>query len=315
MTAGKSSLAARLAERITSVGIALDRTGLAPCAGGADNLVFACHTVEGRELIVKVPLREVSRYGTAAWAGKALAQRGVPAPQVLWHDDSICVETRCPGAPLTGAAGRLDTWDAAPQPAVVRAATEAGGLLRRVHSIAVRGYGRLTSTGTGPHRTLHESFSDVTEGLRTDPTGGLATTACEVVSKNVWRLADKGARLLLGDCAARHIFLNTATGMISGFIDLESARGGHPLADVAGLSVREHPQVTRALLDGYFPTGIGIDELWALTIHRVRIATFLLLFHSRRSEHTSTRRFANSLTADLAAITSETPTALPAFLQ
>jgi phosphotransferase family enzyme len=201
------------------------------------------------------------------------------------------------------------------RPAVVRAATEAGGLLRRVHSIAVRGYGRLTSAGTGPHLSLHESLSGLTDGLRPDPTGGLATTACKAVSNNVWRLADKGARLLLGDCAARHIFFNTATGMISGFIDLESARGGHPLADVAGFSVREHPQVARALLSGYFPTGIGIDDLWALTIHRVRIATFLLLFHARRYEHAVIRRFVDCLAADLAAITSETPTALPAHLQ
>ncbi|MGH3391173.1 MAG: phosphotransferase family protein [Actinomadura sp.] len=316
MTPANIPLAAWLAAKIKGAGVALDRTGLTPGGSGADNLAFAGRTIEGRHLIVKVRLREAARYGTAAWAGKALTQRGIPAPEVLWHDDSICVETRCVGAPLTGAADRLDTSDVMPPAAVVRAATEAGALLRRVHRIRVHGYGRLTPSGTGPHQSLHESLSLEAAGTRrADPTGGLASAARRVMSGNLWRLADPGARLLVGDCAARHIFIDTDSDTISGFIDLESARGGHPLADVAGFSVREHPQVSRALLDGYFPAGIDIDELWALTLHRARIATFLLLFHACRKEHAITRRFADCLAADLAAITSETPTALPAHPQ
>lgn len=315
MTPTNAPLAARLSEKITGAGIKLDRTGLTPRGGGADNLVFAARTIEGRPLVVKAPLRQGARYGTAAWAAKALAARGVPAPEILWCDASICVETLCPGVPLTGAADRLDTSDSTPHPAVLRAAGEAGALLRRAHSIPVHGYGRLNPAGAGPHGSLLESLlPEATGVLRTDPTGGPAPSARRVVSDNLWRLNDRGPRLLLGDCAARHIFFDTHAGTISGFIDLESARGGDPLADVAGFSVREHPQLTRILLNGYFPSGPSIDQAWALTLHRARIAMFLLLFHTSRNEHDIARRIADCLAADLAAITAETPTALPAHL-
>ncbi len=316
MTSMNAPLAVRLTEKITGAGIMLDRTGLTPCGGGADNLVFAARTIEGRPLVVKAPLRQGARYGTAAWAAKALAARGVPAPEVLWCDASICVETLCPGVPLTGAADRLDTSDSTPHPVVLRATGDAGALLRSAHGVLVHGYGRLTPAGAGPHGSLLESLLPDTTGVpRTDPTGGLASSARRVVFDNLWRLNDLGPRLVLGDCAARHIFLDTHTGTISGFIDLESARGGDPVADVAGFSVREHPQVTQALLDGYFPSGPSIDQAWALTLHRARIAMFLLLFHTSRSEHDIARRIADCLTADLAAITAETPTVLPAHLR
>jgi aminoglycoside phosphotransferase (APT) family kinase protein len=317
MTPADSQVTARLTEKITAAGITLDRAGLRPCAGGADNLVFAARTTDGRDLIVKTPLRPgTSRYGTAAWTARVLTSHGIPAPQVIWHDTSACVETRCAGTPLTGAAERLDTSGTTPQPATLAAARQAGALLRIAHAIPAAGYGRLTPAGTGPHRSLLNSIQAETAG--TPPPGPAGQLACEarrVVSASLWRLDDPGPRLLVGDCAARHIYLDPCTGTISGFIDLESARGGHPLADVAGFSVREHPQLTLALLDGYFPAGPGTGDLWALTIHRARIAAFLLLFHTGRGEHDIAGRLAAMLTADLAAITSATPAALAAHLQ
>jgi len=305
-----------LMQKITQAGIELDRSGLTPCGRGADNLVFAAQTIDGRHLIVKTPLGTRSRYGTAAWAARALARCGVPAPQVLWQGSSICIETRCPGVPLTGATDRLDTSGTTPHTTVLRAAAEAGALLRRAHSVLTHGYGRLTPAGVGPHRSLRDSLrADAPAAARTHPAGELASVARQVVSDNMWRLADAGPRLLVGDCAARHIFVDAGTAVVSGFIDLESARGGQPHADVAGFAVREHPQVTHAFLDGYYPAGPTVDDLWALTIHRARITTRLLLFHLGRHEHAPARRFADALSADLTAITSGTPIALPAHLQ
>ncbi|WP_160150650.1 phosphotransferase family protein [Nonomuraea solani] len=310
-----AAVAARLTETIASAGIVLDRSGLTLFGAGADNIVFAGHTLDGRALIVKTPRRERPRYGTAAFAARALARHRVPAPEVLFHDASICVETRCPGVPLTGAEGLLDTWDSTPYPAMLRAAKEAGALLRRAHTIAVHGYGRLTPTGSGPHHTLLDSLlPHPAPPAIAAPAGGLAQAAHRAVSGHLWRLRDAGPRLLVGDCAARHIFLNPADGAISGFIDLESARGGHPLADIAGFSVREHPQMAQALLHGYFPDGVELDRAWALTLHRARIASSLLLFHTRRGENEPAHRIADCLAADLAAITSHSPTVLPAHL-
>ncbi|MGP4029675.1 phosphotransferase family protein [Actinomadura sp. 3N407] len=306
-----------LAARIRSAGIPLDRTGLTPYVSGADNAVFAARTVDGRHLIIKVPLRAAPRYATAAWAAEALTAHGVPAPRVLrhyvWEGGAVCVESRCPGLPLTGTPCRLDTTDATLSESAMRAALHAGALLRVAHRITVGGYGKLTPPGTGHHHSLTASIRhDLSRRLSADPTGGLATCARQLVTDNLWRLRDPGPHLLLGDCAARHIFHHPDTGQVSGFIDLESARGGDPLADLAGFSVREHRDLARALLEGYFPDGATVDQTWALTLHRTRIATHLMLFHLTRREYRPAEHLAELLTADLHAITTETPTVLSA---
>jgi aminoglycoside phosphotransferase (APT) family kinase protein len=306
-----------LAAKIRAAGIPLDRTGLTAYASGADNAVFAARAVDGHHLIVKTPLRPGPRYATAAWACAALMVRGIPAPRILWHGSwnggAACVETRCPGLPLTGAPDRLDTTGTTlPEPAV-QAARQAGALLRIAHSITVGGYGKLSPAGTGPYRSLATSISPhFTTRLAPDPTGGLADAARRLLTANLWRLYDRGPHLLLGDCAARHIFHDPDTAQVTGFIDLESARGGDPLADLAGFSVREHPDLSRALLDGYFPEGATIDQAWALTLHRARIATHLLLFHLTRGQYQPAEHLADLVVADMNAITSEAPTALPA---
>ena len=123
---------------------------------------------------------------------------------------------------------------------------------------------------------------------------------------------DPGPRLLLGDCAARHIFHDPDTGQVTGFIDLESARGGDPMADLAGFSIREHPGLTQALLEGYFPDGATSDHAWALTLHRARIAARLMAFHLARREHQPTGHLAGLLTADIHAITAQAPAVMPA---
>ncbi len=312
MTSG-SAQAAWLAGKITAAGIPLAQASLTPAPGGADNLVFTATTTGGAKLIIKTPRRPATaRYGTAAWAAATLASHGIPAPKVLWHDSEACAETRCVGMPLTGTAGRPDTTGTTADPATLHAARQAGALLRKVHAITVAGYGRLTPAGTGPCQSLLDSMLQETPQAPPGRAGQLAGKAWRVVTEHREHLDDPGPRLLLGDCAARHIYLNPRTDAITGFIDLESARGGHPLADVAGFSVREHPQITRALLDGYFPADPAPADLWALTLHRARIAAHLLLFHSSRGEDEAAARLTAPLAADITAITRGTPTALPA---
>lgn len=99
---------------------------------------------------------------------------------------------------------------------------------------------------------------------------------------------------------------------MTGFIDLESARGGDPMADLAGFSIREHPALTQALLEGYFPDGATVDHAWALTLHRARIAARLMVFHLARREHQPAGRLAALLTADIHAIRTQAPAVTPA---
>lgn len=317
MKAWPSPAVEDLAARIRAAGIPLDRTGLSTYAGGADNVVFAARAIDGRHLIIKTPLRPGSRYATAAWTSAELATRGVPAPRVLWHGawngGAACVETRCPGLPLTGSPDRLDTTGRLPTQPAIQAARQAGAMLRITHSIVVGGYGRLSSAGTGPHGSLAASINPgpATRSMP-DAAGGLVDSAHRILTANLWRLYDGGPHLLLGDCAARHIFHDPDTGQVTGFIDLESARGGDPLADLAGFSVREHRDMSRALMDGHFPEGVTVDQAWALTLHRVRIAAHLLQFHLSRGQCQPAERLADLLVADMRAITSEAPTILPA---
>jgi aminoglycoside phosphotransferase (APT) family kinase protein len=309
--------AGALAARIRAAGIPVDHHGLAPHASGADNEVLAARTTDGRNLIVKVPRRPAHRYGTAAWAAAALAECSVPAPRVLWHGawdgGAACVETRCPGRPLTGTPGRPDTAGTAISEHARQAARHAGSLLRKVHAVTVGGYGQLTQDGTGPHPSLEGSvLPGLTALPDAGPVGELAACARQLVAGNLWRLRDPGPRLLLGDCAARHIFHDPDTSQVTGFIDLESARGGDPMADLAGVSIREHPGLTQALLEGYFPDGPTIDQAWALTLHRARIAARLMVFHLARDEHQTALHLAGLLTTDIHSITAQAPAVIPA---
>jgi aminoglycoside phosphotransferase (APT) family kinase protein len=288
-----------------------------PYASGADNKVLAARTTDGRNIVVKVPRGPGSRYGTAAWASAALTAHDVPAPQILWHDSwdggAACVETRCAGLPLTGAARRLHTTGSVIGDQERQAARHVGTLLRRVHSVTVGGYGRLTANGTGRHPSLESSIlAALSPQPGADPAARLTTLARRLVADNLWRLRDPGPRLLLGDCAARHVFYDPATGQVTGFIDLESARGGDPMADLAGFSLREHPGLTRELIKGYFPEGATSDHAWALTVHRSRIAAHLMMFHLARGEYQPARHLAGLLAADMRAITTRAPAVMPA---
>ena len=86
-------------------------------------------------------------------------------------------ETRCPGIPLTGTPGRLDTASTA----ISEHARHAGSLLRRVHAITAGGYGQLTEDGTGPHPSLEGS---VLPGLTARPDAGPASSPPAPVSSS-----------------------------------------------------------------------------------------------------------------------------------
>ncbi len=310
MTSADEQLVRSLTCRITAAGITLVSPGLTRVPGGADNLVFTARTPAGRELIVKTPRagRE-ARYATAAWASRTLASHGIPAPEVIWHDASSCVEAKCAGQPLTGDTSIQDTSGIEPSPAALRAARRAGTMLRRVHDITVAGYGKLRSDGTGPHTSLLDSLRSDTHHAPLPPSAPAGTRS--VIDRALPELGEPVPRLLLGDCAARHIYADPVTAGITGLIDLESARGGDPLADLAGFSIREHPRLTSSLLSGYFPSGASRMQQWALTIHRARIAEHLLRFHASLGEHAQADRFAAVLAAEFAAITARDPSRCP----
>ncbi|WP_035847315.1 phosphotransferase family protein [Kitasatospora azatica] len=264
-----------LIRALAAVGAASVVPELIALEQGADNLPFAFRAPDGQNLVVKIrKSTAVPRYATAAWASARLRAAGVPAPQVLWHDQDACVETRCPGRPLdhTGT-GTADT----------AAAARAGETLRRIHGLTVTGFGRIdAANGTG-------RYASSRDWLRAATNTALPTTLpgdALALLQRAYRTLHLGARLmprthprlLHGDFVARHVFTDGQD--TSGVIDLESVRGGDPLADLAGFSLQETPELTRALFAGYFEGTRPVKALMPLVLCRLRIAVSLLQYHA-----------------------------------
>ncbi|MEV8476221.1 phosphotransferase [Streptomyces sp. NPDC051173] len=288
-----------LARRLAAAGITAPQCLPRAMEGGADNHVFTAPGSDGQPLIVKVPVvGRHPRYQVAAWAARQLHHHGVPVPTMVWHGPDMAVETRCPGVPISQM----------PQPAAAALAQRAGQLLRKVHAVPVDGFGRLTPVGTATHRTLADWL------LRTpaDPPGPAAELAAHMTGAlraHLPELAGTVPRLLHGDWAARHVLSDGVT--VTGIVDLESVRGGDPLADIAGWSLTEPPALTEALADGYFPTPPGPGSLLAITVYRLRIALFLLAYHARHSDHTDAHLRARQIDADLSDLAAGRPRLIP----
>lgn len=285
---------AALARTLADTGLIAQGPGVTPFGGGVDNTVFAAESPDGTPLIVKVRRRDRrARYDLAAWASRRLARAGIPTPRILWYDRDVSVETRCPGHPLTAVA----TQPSEPDLATVN---EAGALLRRVHAVPVRGFGRLDATGTGTHPSLRAWLLDTpTAWPSTANHGLLALTrrVRQVLQASAEWLPDAPPRLLHGDWTARHVV--TENGRVAGLVDLESARGGDPLADVAGWSLQEPPSLTAALLNGYFPHPPCPATRTTLVVHRLRIAVSLLRYHATCGHADQTRTLVRQIQADL----------------
>lgn len=293
------SVAQRLAE--ASV-IAPDSTWQ-PLSGGADSDVTAARAVDGSPLVVKTRRAgRRARYGIAAWAASRIAQAGVPVPTVVWHDAQTCVETRIPGRTLA------DSGDKA-------AALDAGRLLRRVHLVRVDGFGRLNAAGKGQHRHWHTWLLAMPAAAAVaDHAGGyagaLVRRAHAVLSQSIHHLPIRSARLLHGDWTARHVLARA--GRVTGFVDLESVRGGDPLADLAGWALQEPTFLTAALFTGYFPRhGPSPAQCTALTLYRIRIAASLLAYDAACGETGAVALRTEQLRADLADFTAGHPQPAP----
>lgn len=299
---------------LAAAGIPLASEGLVPHPGGTDSYVFtACHA-DGRPLMVKVARHPRSRYDTTAWAAVTMAAAGIPVPDVLWHNQRVCVETRCPGQALAPETAGQDTVTVQPPDAVSSgAAVTAGRILRRLHTVPAIGFGRLDPAGRSLYGSLHDWL--LASPPYAPPTPGgvglgkLTGTVHAVLRNHLHRLPEVAPQLLHGDCGARHVIV--CDGNVTGLVDLESVRGGDPLADIAGWSLHEHPDLTASMLSGYFPQPPDTATRWALTLYRLRIAAALLCFHLRSGEPARARLRAAQIRADLDDVAAGTPRLIP----
>ncbi|MEU7894224.1 phosphotransferase [Nonomuraea sp. NPDC049152] len=299
---------------LVGAGIHLSDDGLIQHVGGTNNHVFTASHADGRPLVVKAARHTRTRYGTAVWAAAAMTATGVPTPTVLWHNDRICVETRCAGQALAAEPIHQRPGTARPPgDAELVGAVDAGRILRLLHTVPAAGFGQLDPSGRGRYRSLREWL------LSPPPLTGSAADAPDpapllaavhaTLRRHLPVLGDVAPRLLHGDCGGRHLIADG--GRVTGVVDLESVRGGDPLTDVAAWSLTEHPDLTTAMLGGYFPHRPDPVTVWALALYRLRIAAALLTFHLRSGYPAAARLRAAQIRADLLDIAADRPRLAP----
>jgi aminoglycoside phosphotransferase (APT) family kinase protein len=302
-------LDADVAAVLAAAGITGPHTPLVSLVGGRDNHLYATRAA-GHDLIVKAPRTGRVRYGVAAWAARQLAAVGVPAPAVLGHREGLLVETRCPGRPLDatgGAAADQPPPCASPEPV----AAAAGRLLRQIHTIPVHGYGRLDASGVGL-RPSPASWILQLPPLPADAHAdlhALRTQAQQVLRHHLHLLDTVPGRLLHGDWTARHVIVRH--GRITGVVDLESVRGGDPLADLAGWSLQEPAELSAALFAGYFTAPPDRPARTRLALYRVRIAAAMLAHHATHADDAQVALRTAQLHADLADLSCQQPATHP----
>lgn len=159
----------------------------------------------------------------------------------------------------------------------------AGETLHRIHTITVSGFGRLDTNGAGQHASVHSWLRAAAKADTPTTLPGDTRALLERSYRTLRRLGGRllprtQPRLLHGDWVARHVFTDGQD--ITGVVDLESARGGDPFADLAGFSLQEPAELSQALVAGYFDGTRPVKVLWPLALCRLRIAVSLLHYHA-----------------------------------
>jgi aminoglycoside phosphotransferase (APT) family kinase protein len=248
-----------LAAFLDAAGISGGHGPLVPLHDG----VYATRAA-GRDLIVKMSRAGKAR--AAVWASGRLAAAGVPTPVILGYRDRILVQARCPGTPL-------DRYHAGHHRGLALfAAATAGRLLRLVHAVPVEAVTAASAAGQLP--SLPSRAAVDLHALRAE--------ALRMLRQHAALLADAPTGLVHGDWAARHVIVDA--GRVTGIVGLASARGGDPLADLARWSLTEPPELTGALLAGYFSEEPDRVTRMRLALHRIRIGVSLLALHAARGE-------------------------------
>lgn len=278
----------------------IDHTGdLQPLGHGYDNAVISATAADGRDLVVRVAVPGRARFDVARAAGLRAAEHGLPVPAVLWHDRRACVETRLPGTALA------DTHQQ--QPARIAAAQHAGRLLRRWHAIEAEGFGTLDGQGRARYPGFAAWLLALPDLAATRLNQHLRHRAAALLTEGCDALPP--SRLLHGDLVARHLLAEN--GAVTGVIDLDSARVGDPLSEIAGWTLRGAADLREPLLDAYFPAPPTPEQHRFIALYRVRITLSMLAFHTARGDDAYAQALTELLACDVDDLAGGHPRLLP----
>jgi aminoglycoside phosphotransferase (APT) family kinase protein len=223
-------------EAAESVRHVCDSTRLSVIQRSDDHIVFDAGTA-----IVKCGTRDA--FGIEAWACEQAQSLGVPAPQVI----SLETTAPIPHLALTRTGGVALCDSGLDLEAAARGAYQAGEMLHRLHEQRLPGFGwidREHFAHTGEIRgksttwigEIHSELDPALDELVA--IGALTRAEADLLDAEMQELlpaigALRGGRLLHGDLARMHVFVEPERGDLTGFIDWGDLQVGDPAWDLA----------------------------------------------------------------------------------
>jgi aminoglycoside phosphotransferase (APT) family kinase protein len=231
--------------------------------------------IDAGSVIVKCGTRD--EFGIEAWACERARSLGLPAPHVIGVDTTASI----PYLALSKVAGVALSDRRLPVDVATRGARQAGAMLRQLHEVSLPGFGwidrdhfRRTMQIRGKSTSWSEEISTELDPALEELVSRDALTAAQaaVLRGEMRRVLpsletiDHG-RLLHGDLARMHTFVDPQDGSLTGIVDWGDAQTGDPVWDLAiaachlaspsegilRVHVTAQRDLFRELLEGYEP--------------------------------------------------------------
>ncbi|MDU0294141.1 aminoglycoside phosphotransferase family protein [Saccharothrix longispora] len=241
--------------------------------GGMFNTAYRLTADDGREYVLKVapppgaPLltHEHDLMRTEGLAFRLMAERGVPVPEVLLHEDDVLLMTALDGVPWHGA-DLSDTERAALR-------HELGTIVRRLHGVTGERFGYPHGPGG---TTWREAFGRMVDAVLADADRfGVELPDVRPVFAAGADLLDEVTTPVLvhGDLWEGNVFV--ADGRVEGLIDPERAFFGDPLAELVSVALFTEPDAD--YLAGYGKEGFTGAEAARLALYRAHLCLVMIV--------------------------------------
>ncbi|MFT7837188.1 aminoglycoside phosphotransferase family protein [Saccharothrix sp. BKS2] len=240
---------------------------------GMFNTAYRLTAADGREVVLKVapptgvPLLTYERdlMRTEALVFGLMADRGVPAPRVLLHEDGLLVMTALRGTP----------WHAAELSDAERAALrrELGGIVRRLHGVTGDSFGYVQGPGGA---TWREAFGNMVAAVLADADrfGVELPDVRPAFAARAHLLDEVTSPVLVHfDLWEGNVFV--ADGRVEGIIDPERAFFGDPLAEVVSVALFTEPD--EDYLAGYGVAGFTAAERARIALYRAYLCLVMIV--------------------------------------
>lgn len=208
---------------------------------GEVNEVYDVAAKNGQEVIVRISRSEHPRFEAEKVAIDLARQAGVPAPEVLMVDKvttdsgglTFSIERKMGGIALQSLGGEFD------RDKLKVVIGEAGGVLAKLHSVLVPGFGGLDRNGDEAYKTWSEFVYQVEEkrsriiqaGERVGVDRVSIDAALNALQDGDELYGSVKPHLLHGDYSTKHFMVKD--DHLVGIIDFENCKGGDPVFDFA----------------------------------------------------------------------------------